>query len=81
MSGIINLFGSSSDSYGHCCPPVFDPSTLVALWAGIALATFFLQRVIVGTTFGRSFRDFNIFGEYTTNADHEIMFKFLFQPI
>ena len=76
-----SLVGSFSDGYGHCCPPVFDPYTLVALLGGIALATFFLQRVIVGTTFGRSFRDFNIFGEYTTNADPEIIFKFLFQPI
>ena len=49
------LFGSSSDSYGHCCPPVFDPYTLVALLGGIALATYFLRLVIVTTTFGRSF--------------------------
>ena len=76
-----SLVGSFSDGYGHCCPPVFDPYTLVALLGGIALATFFLQRVIVGTTFGRSFRDFNIFGKYSTNTDHEIMFIFLFQPI
>ena len=54
-----SLVGSFSDGYGHCCPPVFDPYTLVALLGGIALATFFLQRVIVGTTFGRSFSDFN----------------------
>ena len=37
------LFGSASDGYGHCCPPVFDPYTLVALLGGIALATFFLR--------------------------------------
>ena len=41
------LFGSSSDDYGHCCPPVFDPYTLVALLGGIALATFFLRLVII----------------------------------
>ena len=57
------LFGSSSDSYGHCCPPVFDPYTLVALLGGIALATYFLRLVIVTTTFtGRSFG--SDFGEY-----------------
>merc|ERR1711972_472081 len=37
---------------GDCCPPVFDPSTLFALIAGIALATYFLRLVIVVTTFG-----------------------------
>ena len=37
------LYASASDSYGHCCPPVFDPYTLVALLGGIALATFFLR--------------------------------------
>ena len=46
------LFGSSSDGYGQCCPPVFDPYTLVALLGGIALATYFLRLVIVTTTFG-----------------------------
>ena len=45
------LFGSSSDSYGHCCPPVFDPYTLVALVGGIALATYFLRLVIITTEF------------------------------
>ena len=54
MSDLLGLFGSSSDSYGHCCPPVFDPYTLVALLGGIALATYFLRLVIVTTTFGRS---------------------------
>ena len=38
---------SSSDDYGHCCPPVFDPYTLVALLGGIALATYFLRIVII----------------------------------
>ena len=42
-----NLFGSSSDDYGHCCPPVFDPYTLVALLGGVALATYFLRIVII----------------------------------
>ena len=41
------LFASSSDDYGHCCPPVFDPYTLVALLGGIALATYFLRLVII----------------------------------
>ena len=41
------LLGSSSDDYGHCCPPVFDPYTLVALLGGIALATYFLRIVII----------------------------------
>ena len=48
------LFGSSSDSYGQCCPPVFDPYTLVALLGGIALATFFLRLVIITVMPGRS---------------------------
>ena len=56
MSDLLGIFGSSSESYGHCCPPVFDPYTLVALLGGIALATYFLRLVIVTTTFtGRSF--------------------------
>ena len=63
------LFGSESDlgsgrqilgshsGYGHgnCCPLVFNPSTLLALLAGIALATYFLRLVIVVEQFGRSF--------------------------
>ena len=69
MSDLLGIFGSSSDSYGHCCPPVFDPYTLVALLGGIALATYFLRLVIVTTTFGRSFGlDFKGFlglGKYT----------------
>ena len=56
MSDLLGgIFGSSSESYGHCCPPVFDPYTLVALLGGIALATYFLRLVIITTTFGRSF--------------------------
>ena len=46
------LYASASDSYGHCCPPVFDPYTLVALIGGIALATYFLRIVIVTSTIG-----------------------------
>ena len=41
------LVVSSSDDYGHCCPPVFDPYTLVALLGGVALATYFLRIVII----------------------------------
>ena len=61
LTGERSLFGSESDGYGQCCPPVFDPSTLIALIGGIALATFFLRLVIVTTNFGRSFRS-SIFG-------------------
>ena len=57
-----NLFGSHSGGYEMCCPPVFDPYTLLALLGGIALATFFLQQVIVMTVFGRSFPD--LFGAW-----------------
>ena len=56
FSARTGLFGSSSDGYGQCCPPVFDPYTLLALIGGIALATYFLRLVIVTTTFnGRAF--------------------------
>ena len=49
------ILGSHS-GYGHgCCPLVFNPSTLLALLAGIALATYFLRLVIVVENFGRSF--------------------------
>ena len=56
-----SLFGSSSDHYGHCCPPVFDPYTLVALIGGIALATFFLRLVIINQVFNG--RSLNVFGK------------------
>ena len=59
------LFGSSSDGYGQCCPPVFDPYTLLALIGGIALATYFLRLVIVTTTFnGRAFGLINPLSKY-----------------
>ena len=62
-----SLFGSASDGYGHCCPPVFDPSTLLALLVGIALATFFLRLVIINQVFNgrRSLSSFSIYGEQT----------------
>ena len=41
------LHVSASDHYDQCCPPVFDPYTLVALLGGIALATYFLRIVII----------------------------------
>ena len=41
------LHVSASDPYDQCCPPVFDPYTLVALLGGIALATYFLRIVII----------------------------------
>ena len=53
-----NLFAAASGhgGYGHCCPPVFDPYTLVALLGGIALATYFLRLVIVtNANIGRKF--------------------------
>ena len=62
------LFGSESDSYGHCCPPVFDPYTLVALLGGIALATYFLRLVIITVMPGRSF-DSGFFGVGTLTDD------------
>ena len=63
-SDIARLFGSFSDGYGHCCPPVFDPYTLVALLGGIALATYFLRLVIVTQMFGgRSLSD-RLFGNF-----------------
>lgn len=62
-----NLFGSHSGGYEMCCPPVFDPYTLLALLGGIALATFFLQQVIVMTVFGRSFPD--LFGSFTNDPN------------
>ena len=60
------LFGSSSDDYGHCCPPVFDPYTLVALLGGIALATYFLRIVIITDIMmmTRFRRQAGYFGEY-----------------
>ena len=40
---------SSSHGYDHCCPPVFDPYTLVALIGGSALATYFLRLIVIIT--------------------------------
>ena len=65
-SEIARLFGSFSDSYGHCCPPVFDPYTLVALLGGIALATYFLRLVIVTNMFGRRSLSDGLFGKFST---------------
>ena len=63
------ILGSHS-GYGHgCCPLVFNPSTLLALLAGIALATYFLRLVIVVEQFGRSF-PFNLkFGSGSSSAN------------
>ena len=60
----IGLHGAHS-GYGHgCCPLVFNPSTLLALLAGIALATYFLRIVIVTSTImGRSWVLDSPFGE------------------
>ena len=67
-----SLFGSSSDHYGHCCPPVFDPYTLVALIGGIALATFFLRLVIINQVFNG--RSLNVFGKNQTCKTENIKF-------
>merc|ERR1712241_106012 len=58
-----SLFGSESEGYGHCCPPVFDPSTLLALLVGVALATFFLRLVIINQVFNgrRSLSSYSIY--------------------
>ena len=53
--GWLDLIRTGSDLYGangECCPPVVDPYTFLALIAGISLATWFLQMVIVMTDFG-----------------------------
>ena len=43
---------SGGGGYGsECCPLVVDPYTWLALIGGIALATFFLRQLIIGTTF------------------------------
>ena len=52
--GWLDLIRAGSDLYGahgECCPPVVDPYTFLALIAGISLITWFLQMVIVMTTF------------------------------
>ena len=63
------LLGSSSDGYGHCCPPVFDPYTLVALLGGIALATYFLRIVIITDPDlpGSRRRSMELFGKINLN--------------
>jgi hypothetical protein len=43
--------GSYSGGGGSCCPLVFNPYTLFALIAGIALATYFLRLVVVVQAF------------------------------
>ena len=52
--GLADLIKTGSDyygGYGECCPPVVDPYTYLALLAGIALVTWFLQMTIVMTEF------------------------------
>ena len=52
--GLTDLIKTGSDyygGYGECCPPVVDPYTYLALIAGMALVTWFLQMTIVMTTF------------------------------
>lgn len=53
--GLTDLIKTGSDyygGYGECCPPVVDPYTYLALLAGVALVTWFLQMTIVMTMFG-----------------------------
>ena len=47
-----NYAGSYSD-YNDCCPPVFNPYTMIALIGGIALATYFLRIVIITENFAK----------------------------
>lgn len=52
--GLTDLIKTGSDyygGYGECCPPVVDPYTYLALLAGVALVTWFLQMTIVMTMF------------------------------
>ena len=52
--GLADLIKTGSDyygGYGECCPPVVDPYTYLALLAGMALVTWFLQMTIVMTMF------------------------------
>ena len=54
--GLTDLIKTGSDyygGYGECCPPVVDPYTYLALLAGVALVTWFLQMTIVMTMFGQ----------------------------
>ena len=54
MMGLADLIKTGSDyygGYGECCPPVVDPYTYIALLAGMALVTWFLQMTIVMTMF------------------------------
>ena len=49
--GMLDLpAAASGGGGGGCCPPVVDPYTLLALLAGAALATYFLQVLITVTT-------------------------------
>ena len=46
------MYAAASGGGGsECCPLVVDPYTWLALIGGIALATFFLRQIIIGTTF------------------------------
>ena len=66
LSYLVDLTGSYSSGYGDkCCPPVVDPYTWLALIAGIALATFFLQMAIVNNipVGGRKKRSYEEWGE------------------
>ena len=54
IMGWSDLIKTGSDyygEYGDCCQPVVDPYTYIALLAGVALVTWFLQMTIVMTTF------------------------------
>jgi len=55
------LFGAAnSGDGGECCPPVADPASLLALLAGIALATYFLRLALVAKLARRKRRDLGL---------------------
>ena len=58
QSAARSMFAAASSDYYYsdCCPPVVDPYAWIALLAGTALVTWFLQMVIVNTMFSRKRR-------------------------
>ena len=62
-----NLYAAASGhGGGGCCPPVVDPYTLLALWAGTALATYFLRVLITVNTLSKNSSDYLL----SQGADH-----------
>jgi hypothetical protein len=55
LYSVERLHGAASRGYGSdCCPPVVDPYTLLALLAGIALATYFLRVALIAMGMGNN---------------------------